>query len=136
MIRFLDTCTCIDFLRGRLPLGLEALREVDPRSIRIPSLVSAELRLGALKSAHPKSEMCKVEQFLAPLECVPFDSLCAQAYARVRTRLEKAGTLIGPNDLIIAATALAHQGILVTRNVDEFSRVPGLSVESWHEVEV
>lgn len=67
---------------------------------------------------------------------MPFDSLCAQAYARVRTRLEKAGTLIGPNDLIIAATALAHQGILVTRNVDEFSRVPGLSVESWHEVEV
>jgi tRNA(fMet)-specific endonuclease VapC len=62
---------------------------------------------------------------------LPFDDPAAEEYARVRAHLANQGTPIGPNDLIIAATALANQLTLVTHNTAEFSRVPGLTLEDW-----
>lgn len=56
----------------------------------------------------------------------------AKAAAALRARLELEGTPIGPMDTLIAGTALAHRGVLVTRNVREFGRVAGLSVEDWY----
>ena len=76
-----------------------------------------------------------VDEFTLPFEVVPFDSKCAHAYARIRGELEMTGKKIGPNDLLIAATALANNAVLVTNNVDEFKRVPGLSLECWYEME-
>lgn len=67
------------------------------------------------------------------MQLLPFDSECATLAARIRAELEAAGTPIGPDDTLIAATALRHQGTLVTRNVREFSRVPGLQWVNWHE---
>ncbi len=69
--------------------------------------------------------------FLAPLRSLAFDDECAERYAEIRVRLEKAGTLIGPNDLLIAAIARVHGATLVTHNVREFSRVEGLRLEDW-----
>jgi tRNA(fMet)-specific endonuclease VapC len=66
-----------------------------------------------------------------PFEIVSFDSRSADYYGTVRLELEKKGQLIGPNDLVIAATVLAHGGVLVTHNVKEFKRVKGLKVEDW-----
>ena len=73
-------------------------------------------------------------EFMLPFEVLPFDSKCAHIYARIRGELEMTGKVIGPNDLLIAATALANSAVLVTNNVDEFKRVPGLSIESWYEM--
>lgn len=131
---FLDSNILIDFLRGRLPLGLQMFENTDCRLIRIPSIVQAELLLGAFKSKNPDKTRYAIEQLLCNYEIVPFDSPCARAYARIRAELEGAGKIIGPNDLIIAATALAHDAVLVTNNVREFKRVSGLRLMSLSEV--
>jgi tRNA(fMet)-specific endonuclease VapC len=60
-----------------------------------------------------------------------FDDAVAEVYGRLRAELDLRGTPIGPNDLLIAATALAHGLTLVTRNEKEFGRVPGLRIENW-----
>ena len=130
----LDSCVCIDFMRGKLPLGLELMRASDPRLFGVPAIVQAELLVGAHKSSDPQKTKRIVESFLAPFAILPFDSTCAGHYGRIRAQLEKQGMKIGRNDLLIAATALAHGATLVTENVREFARVPGLEVESWHEI--
>lgn len=130
---FLDTCICVDFLRGKLPSGYQLMRESDPRMFKISTVVEAELLLGAMKSKWPEKNRFTVEQFLLPFEKVPFDSRCACEYASIRAHLEEAGTPIGPNDMMIAATARAHGASVATYNVKEFQRVPGLIVEDWLE---
>lgn len=127
----LDTCVCIELLRGSMPGVLKALRSHDPREIMVPAVVEAELRLGALKSAKPQENLLKTELFLDPFERATFDSRCAEEYASIRAEFETRGKTIGPNDLMIAATAKAHGATLVTNNVREFERVPRLKVESW-----
>ena len=72
---------------------------------------------------------------LLPFEIIPFDETCAAHYAKIRADLEQKGRTIGSNDYLIAATALAHGAVLVTNNVDEFKRVPGLSLECWEEID-
>ncbi len=131
----LDTCVCIDFLRGKQPLVYELFKQTDPRLFVIPSIVQAELLLGAAKSNHPLKMRQVVEEFLLSFQIAPFDSNCAYHYARIRAKLESCGNLIGPNDLIVAATALSNHCTLVTNNVKEFKRVEGLSLESWAEIE-
>jgi tRNA(fMet)-specific endonuclease VapC len=70
-------------------------------------------------------------RFFAPFASLAFDDVCADHCGRLRSELAAAGTPIGPNDLLIAATALAHELTLVTHNVREFSRVANLRVEDW-----
>lgn len=132
----LDACVCIDFMRGRLPFGYGILRQSDPALFGVPAIVAAELRLGAEKSHNVAKNRLMVESFLAPFEIVPFDSACAIEYARIRADLESKGTPIGPNDYLIAATARAHGAVLITNNDSEFKRMEGLTLESWHEVEL
>lgn len=133
---FLDTNVCIEFLRGRLPNAYRLLKQSDPRMFAIPSIVAAELLVGAEKSSRRAENVRLVEQFLLPFESVPFDEKCARAYACVRAELESNGQQIGPLDQLIAATAIAHQATLVTRNVREFARIPGLRLEDWEETEL
>lgn len=130
----LDTNTCIDFLRGKLPYGYELFQKSDPRLFKISTIVEAELHLGVAKSMAPQKNRQLVERFLLPFEAIPFCSQCARTYAMIRADLEQKGQVIGPNDLLIAATALTHDAILVTNNCNEFKRVPGLEIESWAEV--
>ena len=133
---FFDTNILIDFLRGRLPLGLELLNNTDTRLVKIPAIVEAELLVGARKSAKPATNELAVESLICNFETVPFDSRCARAYARIRFDLEADGLPIGPNDLIIAACALVHDATLVTNNVCEFKRVNGLRIMSLQDVEL
>lgn len=130
---FLDSCVCIDFMRGNLPQMYDLLKQSDPRLFKIPAIVEAELRVGAEKSANPNKTLALVDAFLLPFETVPFDSPCARTYATARASLEAQGQKIGSNDLLIAATALAHHATLVTQNVREFKRVGGLRLECWSE---
>lgn len=131
---YLDTCICIDFLRGRLPNTFEVIRSNDPRLFALPAVVEAELRLGALKSSHPEANLRKVEAFVLPFSIVPFDSACAREYAEIRAELERSGRIIGPNDLMIAAVARANGAVLVTHNTREFKHVLRLRLEDWDEI--
>ncbi len=132
----LDTCICVDLMRGRLPNVHRLMRQLDPKQFAIPAIVLAELEFGINKSQHPQRTRHMTELFLAPFSILPFDERCARAYGSLRDALRKEGMLIGPNDMLIAATAIASQATLITRNVREFSRVPGLAVEDWEEVDL
>lgn len=70
---------------------------------------------------------------MQPYEILPFDDACARVYAPIRRSLKEKGKLIGPNDLLIAATAMTHQASLVSNNDKESSRIEGLRFESWYE---
>ena len=131
---FLDSNICIDCLRGRTPLVKAALQKLDPAQIKIPSMVRAELLHGAEKSADPERNRSLVDLFLSPFAIIAFDGQAADIYAQIRSVLERQGQVIGFNDLIIAATVMAHDGSLVTGNVKEFSRIDGLKLENWAEV--
>lgn len=132
----LDTCVCVEFLRGHLSYGYKLMRETAPANFRLPSIVIAELCYGAEHSADPERERALVDAFIEAFEVVPFDEACAREYGRIRQMLGSKGALIGDRDLMISATALAHRAILVTNNMKEFKRVPGLELESWSEIEM
>ena len=93
-------------------------------------IVACELRCGAFKKNSPALTI-KVNQLLETITVLPLDPGVEYKYAEIRTTLEKAGTSIGGNDLLIAAHALALNLTVVTANEREFSRVPDLTVENW-----
>jgi tRNA(fMet)-specific endonuclease VapC len=84
-----------------------------------------------LKSRDPVRSLARQAAFFAPYVSLPFDDHAADAYARIRADPEQQGRRIGPDDLLIAAIALAHDLTLVTHNTREFSRVNGLQLEDW-----
>ena len=131
MIYYLDTNICIYFLVGKYPKLLTKMMSFSPNDIKIPAIVKAELLHGAEKSLKRDENLIKISSFLIPFEIIPFDDASASHYAKIKASLEKTGKLIGPNDLIIASTALAQKAVLVTNNTDEFSRVEGLQLENW-----
>ncbi|HYU32105.1 MAG TPA: type II toxin-antitoxin system VapC family toxin [Thermoanaerobaculia bacterium] len=93
-------------------------------------IVACELRFGAAKRGSPSLSV-RIDQLLASFEVLPLDREADRHYAEIRAHLSRTGRTIGPNDLLIAAHALALDLTLVTNNVDEFARVPGLSIENW-----
>lgn len=127
----LDTNICIFYLKGKCPSIRERLLSLNPGAVMISSVVEAELRYGIEKAKAPPASVDRLEQFFKGLAVVPFDSQAANAYARIRAQLAARGEPIGPNDLLIAATALSRDATLVTHNVAEFSRVDGLRYEDW-----
>ncbi len=127
----LDTNACIRLLNGSSPSLAERLRREGPRQVRLCSVVKAELLFGASKSARVRENHRVLTAFFAPFRCLPFDEPAAVQYGEIRAHLEKAGTPIGPNDLLIASISRANDLTLVTHNTREFSRVPGLGVEDW-----
>ena len=131
MSYLLDTNTCIRYLNGRSPQVVARLRATAPSEIVLCAIVKAELFAGAAKSNYPAKTLAAQLLFLNPFVSLPFDDTAAIMYGPIRAALEQAGTPIGPNDLLIAAIALANNLTLVTHNTREFSRVPGLALEDW-----
>ena len=134
----LDTNICIDFLRGELADGYRLMRQMPRESFKLPSVVVAELLLGVEKApARWRAlEQRMVGVFLDEFDVVGFDENCSRTYARIRAELERRGQIIGPMDLLIASIAVANNAVLVTNNIREFSRVPGISLEGWYEVKL
>lgn len=128
---FLDTNICVDYLRGRHVQIRERLLAMSPADVEIPSIVKAELYYGAEKSNYRDRNIEMIRAFLAPFEIASFDETAAEIYGTAQAELERTGLPIGPNDLIVATTVISRNGILVTRNVGEFSRVAGLTIENW-----
>lgn len=127
----LDTNACIHILNGSSPELIDRLRHHRPSQIRLCSVVKAELLYGARRSARPAQNLRVLEDLFAAVGSFAFDDDCAVHAGTIRHELERAGTPIGAHDLMIAATAMAQDAVLVTHNVGEFSRVLGLMLEDW-----
>jgi len=127
----LDTNACIRVLRGSSTALVERLSRHSPQDICLCSIVKAELVYGAYRSARPAENMRLLARFFEPYESFPFDDRCVDAYGRIRNDLERVRMVIGPNDLIIAATAVANHLTLVSANTRDFVRVTGLALENW-----
>ncbi|AYV57676.1 type II toxin-antitoxin system VapC family toxin [Leptospira kmetyi] len=128
---FLDTNICIYFLKGKSENIEKNIRKLNPNRIKIPSVVKAELLLGAFKSNDKKKNREVVLSFLDPFEIIGFNDIESEIYAEVRSDLEIQGIPIGPNDLLVASVVLSSNGILITNNEKEFKRIPNLKVENW-----
>jgi tRNA(fMet)-specific endonuclease VapC len=133
-VLILDSNTISYYFRGD-PQVVPRLQALRPADVGVPAIVEYELRYGLMRlpqeAAAPR--LAALAQLLRPMRRLPFDSACADHAARIRVELEAAGTPIGPHDTLISATALRHQAMLVTRNVRELSRVPGLQWLNWHD---
>ena len=128
----LDTNTVVDYFKGKGRVA-ERLLAIAPSEIALPAISAYEVWVGVLGSQNPKRRREQFEAFLSVVEILPFDVEAGMRAAALWHKLERAGEAIDPLDTLIAATAIAHGGVLVTRNLREFSRVPGLKTVNWHD---
>ncbi len=127
----LDTNICIYIIKQKPGSALQRFAAFPVGDIGISVITLAELEYGASKSREPARNREALEQFVSPLEIAAFNRQATIAYGQTRALLEKRGRPIGSMDLLIAAHALSLNVRLVTNNVTEFKRVPGLKVENW-----
>ena len=117
---------------GREPQG----RVYDALLARLPDtactsiVVASEIRFGLQRGVSARVRV-QMSAILSALDILPFDVPADAHYGEIRAHLEKIGQPIGANDLLIAAHARALGMVMVTHNISEFSRVPGLVVEDW-----
>jgi tRNA(fMet)-specific endonuclease VapC len=125
----LDTNAVINLLNDTDSKLAKRARRESPNNIAIPAIVSHELFYGAFRSGRPTQNVGLIDglQFIV----LEFDKEDARQAGAVRALLASRGTPIGPYDVLIAGQALARNMILITRNMDEFGRVPGLRAEDW-----
>jgi tRNA(fMet)-specific endonuclease VapC len=126
----LDTNILSDLIRHPQGLVANRITTVGEDAVCTGIVVAAELRFGAEKSGSPRLAD-RVDLILSALDILPLESPADRHYGEIRQQLTCQGIPIGPNDLLIAAQALALDLTVVTANVREFSRVPGLRVENW-----
>lgn len=127
----LDTNTLIYFFKGA---GQVATRmgAVSANGIAIPTVVLFELHVGIAKSQNPKPRQQLLNSLISQTVILPFDRPASMCAALIRAQLEKAGTPIGPIDVLIAGTAKSRSATLVTHNIKEFARVDQLLIEDWY----
>lgn len=133
MTYMLDTNICIYAMKNKPENVLQRLKEELNNGISISAITLAELEYGVQHSSNPGKNEEALLRFLVPLNILPFHATAASAYGEIRSHLQNKGTPIGPLDMLIAAHARAEGMILVTNNVREFARVPGLEIENWAE---
>jgi len=126
----LDTNTCIFVINNKAAVRSRFIAEY-PFGVSISTITEAELWFGIENSSAPEKNAETLRAFLAAAEILPFDTLAAAEYGRVRMKLKRAGTPIGDRDTFIAAHAKSLGLTLVTNNTREFSRVEGLLLEDW-----
>jgi tRNA(fMet)-specific endonuclease VapC len=127
----LDTCILIHMIRKKDRKLIEIMRRKPPNEVCVSSVTVAEMEYGAAKSACPDRNRDALYQFLSPIEVLPFDETAAFEYGLIRAHLERKGAVIGAMDMMIAAHARSIRAVIVTDNVEEFKRAPGLTVENW-----
>ncbi len=135
MSYLLDTNSFVEYLRqGPSSKVAARVATAPPLSIYLCSVVLGELLYGVHHAPpqHQAAGFALIGQLRIEFRSLPFDDRAAEEYGKLREYLTAQGKIIGPNDLKIAAIALANQLTVVTQNTSEFSRVPGLTVETWH----
>ena len=127
----LDTNICIYVIRRKPLRVLARFTQQAVGEIGVSSITVGELAYGVQRSRDVGKNRSALEQFLLPLTILPFDRAAALEYGNVRASLAEQGRPSGPLDTLIGAQALASNLTLVTNNVREFRRIPGLAVENW-----
>ncbi|WP_437884456.1 type II toxin-antitoxin system tRNA(fMet)-specific endonuclease VapC [Pseudomonas sp. LRF_L74] len=131
MLKFmLDTNICIFTIKNRPEQVRESFKRYSGQ-LSISTVTLMELIYGAEKSSNPERNLADVEGFAARLEILPYDKQAAAHSGQLRAELARVGKPIGPYDQMIAGHARSQGLILVTNNLREFERVPGLRVEDW-----
>jgi tRNA(fMet)-specific endonuclease VapC len=126
----LDTNICIHVMKHYPPELREQFNAL-AEQLCISSITLGELHYGAEKSARRADNLAAIEHFVARLDVLPFAEKAAAHYGQVRAELERAGTPCGPHDMQIAGHARSEGLIVVTNNMREFTRMPGVRAESW-----
>jgi len=126
----LDTNILSNLVRHPQGVVAQRIHEHGEQAVCTSIIVACELRFGAAKRQSPRLS-AQVEAILAAMDVLPLEAPADEQYARLRLHLEQMGTPIGPNDMLLAAQALAENATLVTTNTNEFHRVPGLICVNW-----
>lgn len=127
----LDTNTLIYFFKGMGDVSKHMLAQ-SPSELAIPTVVLFELEVGIAKSTSPRKRKSQLQEIAALVNVLPFGIAESRSAAQIRVKLEKEGLPIGPYDVLIAATALANNMILVTHNQKEFGRIESLRIDDWY----
>ncbi len=133
MTYMLDTNICIYAMKKKPEKVLRRFQEELEEGLCISSITLAELEYGMKHSSDPARNEQALLRFLVPLSILPFGAAAAAEYGEIRAYLQGKGMPIGPLDMLIAGHAKAEKMVLVTNNVKEFERVPGLEMENWTE---
>jgi tRNA(fMet)-specific endonuclease VapC len=126
----LDTNICI-YVMKNYPLDLRGKFNSLAEQLCISSITFGELHYGAEKSARRADNLVAIEHFVSRLDVLPFSARAAAHYGQLRAELERAGTLCGPHDMQIGGHARSEGLIVVTNNMREFGRMPGIRTENW-----
>ncbi|MBD2596091.1 type II toxin-antitoxin system VapC family toxin [Nostoc spongiaeforme FACHB-130] len=127
----LDTCVISDFVKGEANT-LKQLKSTSRADIFVSSITIMEVKYGlAINLQRAVKIHSIIETLLSSITILPFDSKEAEQAAQIRSLLKLAGLPIGAYDVLIAATAVINNHVLVTSNVREFQRVPNLQIENW-----
>jgi tRNA(fMet)-specific endonuclease VapC len=133
MAVLIDASVLIEAERGRLKLEPHVQRHGEEEAF-LSVVTASELLHGVHRAATADVRARRsafVEGILERLPLLPVDLACARAHAQLWAELSQSGTLIGPHDLWLAASCIAHGLTMVTASLREFARVPGLQVEAW-----
>jgi tRNA(fMet)-specific endonuclease VapC len=122
---------CIYIIKRQPAAVLKRFLEYQVGDIGISSITLSELRYGVAKSMHREKNAKALEDFIIPLDVVPYDEEAALVYGEIRAALEKEATPISAMEMLIAAHALSRGTTLVTNNTREFSRIRGLKITDW-----
>jgi len=126
----LDTNIVIYVLKRR-PIQVLDIFNQNTNRMAISSITLSELIYGAEKSRNISKNLEAIEDFISHIEVLSYDQKTSQTYGQIKAKLEKNEEIIGENDIHIAAHAISQGLILVTNNLNEFRRVPNLSLENW-----
>ena len=131
MLKFMLATNIVIYVIKRRPIEVMGIFNENAGRMAISAITLSELFYGAEKSAKVAQNLAVVEEFASLLEVLPYTAKASQHYGAIRSALEKVGRTIGVNDLHIAAHARSEGLTLVTNNLGEFERVPGLMAENW-----
>ena len=131
MLKFMLDTNIVIYVIKRRPIEVMGIFNENAGRMAISAITLSELFYGAEKSAKVAQNLAVVEEFASLLEVLAYTAKASQHYGAIRSALEKVGRTIGVNDLHIAAHARSEGLTLVTNNLGEFERVPGLMAENW-----
>ena len=127
----LDSNICIYIINKSPKKVVERIKKLKPEQVKLSAISVGELEYGVSKSAFREKNRDALLDFVSAFDIEPFNDMDAEIFGLIRADLEKRGQLIGPYDLQIAAQAITRDLILVTNNLNEFSRIKELKLENW-----
>lgn len=129
----IDTCVVSDFFK-KIPETIKHFESLSPKQIHISTVSIMEVEYGLKLNAEREKKLRSLwNVLLKEIQIVPLSESCAREAAIIRSDLKTSGQLIGPYDMLIAGTAIAHSLIVVTSNIGEFKRILKISIKNWRE---